>query len=222
MNGWFRIHVECLHLPMKSWTCTYNQKGALHKLPHFSFIELWQGSEWEKRNREKERECLTNLPDIKQKARDLCRKFFDFRKSSFLLLLHDSSGGCPGGVYSFNAKHTNTQSKHSVVEEQKRNCFLIMERRRRVREVFIDFPICFNPEKKVFYFRSFSVVNDFFLVAAVHNTIMNIKGTWNSLSTHTPSCEWYQFRFSDRLHIGGVSLALLVCLFSAPRVLQSN
>lgn len=129
--------------------------------------------------------------------------------------------GCPGVSIS-SLPNTRTLRantllrfwKNTAVKKEKQNCFLIMERRRWVREVFIDFPISLNPEKKVFYFRSFSVVNDFFVAAAActaHNTIvnMNIKGTWKfSLSTHTPSSEWYQFRFSDRLQIGGVLLSL--------------
>lgn len=175
------------------------------------------------------RESLANLPAIEQKARDLCcaqEIFWFFAKNSFLffVFLFRLSGGCPG-VDSFIAKHTNTQAEHSVFEKtEEGKTKLLFDNGTSTTSArgfhwFSEFPLT---PKKVFYFRSFSVVNDFFVAAACRavykhtlSWIWILKALENSLATHTPSSEWYQFRFSDRLQIGGVSRSARVFIFRA-------
>ena len=145
-------------------------------------------------------------------------EFFWFFAKSFFLL----SGG----------KHTDTrclfQNSSSQKEKKKKeNCFLIMERRRRVRREFFHWffrNFSLNPETKqsVLFSLLFSVVNDFSVACVALSWIWIFKALETALAPYLHThrwCEWYQFRFSDRLQFRGRTL---VCLFSAPRVLQSN
>jgi hypothetical protein len=119
-----------------------------NKLPHFSFIELTFESE-------REREVSLTSPPVETKGKRfmLCRKFLIFRKSFFF----DSWGVAM--VFIPSLPNTRTLRPNNS-KQRKENTKLLFDngtsttkRRRRVREVFIDFPICLNPEKKVFYFR---------------------------------------------------------------------
>ena len=160
-------------------------------------------------------------PSTRTKRRDLCcvqGNFFDFSQNHFSCCRVENT---PTLAVYFKTAAVKKKKK------EKENCFLIMERRRRVRREFFHWffrNFSLNPETKqsVLFSLLFSVVNDFSVACVALSWIWIFKALETALAPYLHThrwCEWYQFRFSDRLQFRGRTL---VCLFSAPRVLQSN